>query len=159
MRASPPDLGQHSAPLIVTRGGDPNTPSSSPSPAAWGAAPAQGGGVGHKVAAQRELIRRRRRPAPPGRDLAWVLALGLSGRSREVAAGGGLPRVGRGPGRGSQAGEPFSAEPAARDQRRLLSSLSSLGKPREESALSLAGRELQSIAGRGRGEEKTEGAA
>lgn len=62
---------------------------------------ARSGGAGRKVA-----VWRRRRPAAPGRDLAWAWALARLGRSLEAAASGGrrgrAEVAGRRPGRGQR---------------------------------------------------------
>ena len=79
-QASPPGLGQTPRPPHLLQGRRPQHPRLPVRPAR-GAGPARGGGVGHKVAARGELVRRRRRPAASGRDLARVSALGSSGRA------------------------------------------------------------------------------
>lgn len=115
----------------------------------------------------RELIRRRRRPEAPGRDLAWAPALGSSGEEpggcswRRPAPGGRrscVPRPGwRGPLDSVPPRSPYGSRLAAPEPSGLcLLGLSVFSRPpREEGALSLAGRELQRQRGaRPRGGER-----
>lgn len=139
---------------------------------AWGASRGSGVGAGGtRSPPGGERIRRRRRPAALGRDLAWALALGSSGEEpggcswRRPAPGGRRSCVQR-PGRRAALDSARARSQSCRSRLAApepsglrLSGLSVFFRqPKEEGALSLAGPELQRQRGARPREEKGEGA-
>lgn len=119
-----------------------------------------GGEGGTRSPPGRELIRRRRRPAAPGRDLAGAAALRSSGEEpggcswRRPALGGRRSR-----GATAWPEGPSPPPPHPRRQRTPRGPPGLSRQPREEGALSLAGPELQRQRGaRPRGGERKKGA-